>query len=110
MAHRLKDRPTKRIAKDVPIVLTGYVRPNDMPSFCRDGADYWVETVGWHKHVRVCAADAEAARGLTEAVRTEDAWVISGHLKRGPVPGCDLLEVYAIDPVETFLRGRAVAA
>jgi|GEM_PF-5986873 len=109
MAYRVNGSERKRIAHDVPIVLTGYVRPNDMPSFCRDGADYWVETVGWHKHVRVCAANEEASCGLAEAVSTGDAWAISGLLKRGPIPGCDLLEVYAVDPVDWIVQRWARA-
>jgi len=109
MSHR-QDRLRQRIEADVPIVLTGYVYPNEQPSFCRDGADFWVETVGWRRHVRVCAADAEAAYGLSQAAHREEARVISGHLKRGPVPGCDLLEVHAVEPVEAFVGRRSAAA
>lgn len=100
----------QRIETDVPIVLNGYVYPNDQPSFCRDGADFWVETVGWRRHVRVCAADPEAALALSQAAQHGDARVLSGHLKRGPVPGCDLLEVHAVEPLEILSSRRAVAA
>lgn len=99
-----------RSAPDIAIVLTGYVRPNDVPSFCRDGADYWVETVGWHRHVRVCAAGPEAARLLAEASGGSKARVVCGQLKRGPVPGCDLLEVHAVHPVAEFFPSSVVAA
>lgn len=100
----------ERSEREVPIVLTGYVRPNDVPSFCRDGADFWVETVGWHRHVRVSSAADEVAGQLTAAAESGEAKVVSGHLRRGPVPGCDMLEVHAVQPVEDFIRRRDEAA
>lgn len=109
MGHRVSGEREQREA-DVPIVLTGFVRPNDVPSFCRDGADFWVETVGWHKHVRVSGADAEASRQLQEAAASDRAWVVCGHLRHGAVPGCDLLEVHTVDRVDAFVRRRSEAA
>jgi hypothetical protein len=109
MGHPMSgDREPGRI--DVPVVLTGYVRPNNVPSFCRDGADFWVETVGWHRHVRVTGADSEASRQLQQAAASDRAWVVCGCLKRGPVPGCDLLEVQTVERVEPFFRRRSEAA
>lgn len=109
MGHRMSGERERRGA-DVPIVLTGFVRPNDVPSFCRDGADFWVETIGWHKHVRVVGADAEASRQLLAAASSDEARVVCGHLRRGAVPGCDLLEVHAVDRVEAFVRRHSEAA
>lgn len=108
MGHRMSGE-RERHAAEVPIVLNGVVRPNDVPSFCRDGADFWVETVGWHKHVRVAAADAEASSQLQNSAASGEACVVCGHLRRGTVPGCDLLEVYAVEPMEPYRR-RSEAA
>lgn len=101
----------QRIETDAPIILNGYVYANEQPSFCRDGADFWIETVGWRRHVRLCAADPETALALGQAAQHGEVRVVSGHLKRGLVPGCDLLEVHAVlESADIFSSRRAAAA
>lgn len=100
----------ERDAQQVPIVLTGYVYANDAPAFCRDEADFWIETVGWSRKVRVRAADGTAHSKLTAAQGEGEAAVVSGWLRRGRAPGSDLLEVYQVDPVSSFVRRQTEAA
>lgn len=94
----------------VPIVLTGYVHRHDVPSFCRDGADFLLETVGWHRRVRVASGEPATVRGLDRAAEEGEAVVVSGSLRRGAAPGCDLLEVHGLYRVEQFVPNASADA
>jgi hypothetical protein len=98
------------MSHEIPVFLTGTIHPNDAPPFCREGADFYIQTEPIPFQLRLRPRDGACGRQLAQAAASGERVVVRGVSRRDERPGCDHIEVHGVHPVTSFGDRSSTAA